>query len=297
MGDGLSIEPTPTIIRTRCGPIECAVSGEGPAIVALHGGMGGHDQSWLLARSLLTDLHGFRIVAVSRPGYLGTPLGVGRTPAEQADAYAALLDSLGIAATAVATVSAGGPSALQYALRHPGKCWGLILVSACSGRLETPPEIVSRLRFMKLLARVPGFAAIMRKRAMKNPEEAARRSIPDPVVRERTLGHAEAGPLLSALQSSIFDRLRMRLPGTINDTMLFAGLAAYPVEQIAAPIMVVHGTADRVVPFTHAQSIADRAARVEMVAIDGGEHVALFTHLDEVRAKAAKFIAAHRPEV
>jgi pimeloyl-ACP methyl ester carboxylesterase len=43
------------------------------------------------------------------------------TPAAQADAFAALLDALGIARIDVIAVSAGATSALQLALRHPDK--------------------------------------------------------------------------------------------------------------------------------------------------------------------------------
>ena len=277
------------------GPVECAVAGEGPTILALHGGMGGHDQSWLLARSLLADPQGYRIVAPSRPGYLGTPLRVGRAPEDQADAYADLLDALGIPTVAVAAVSAGGPSALQFALRHPARCWGLVLVSACSGRLETPPAIIAQLRVMRLVALVPGLAAIMRRRAERNPQNLARRSIADPLIRERTLNHPVAGALLRALQLGIFDRLRQRLPGTINDTIRFAGLDAYPIERLAVPVLVVHGKADRVVSFTHAEAVAGQAPHAALMAIENGEHVALFTHLDEVRTRAARFLAQHRP--
>ena len=77
-------EPHPAMIETRLGRVECAVSGEGPAILLLHGAMGGCDQSLLLGRSALGN-SGFRFIAVSRPGYLGTPLASGKAPEHQAD--------------------------------------------------------------------------------------------------------------------------------------------------------------------------------------------------------------------
>jgi pimeloyl-ACP methyl ester carboxylesterase len=275
-------------------PLDHTSTGEGTAILALHGGMGGLDQSQLLARALLGDAQGFRVIAVSRPGYLDTPIEAGRTPEHQADLYAQLLDNLGIESVVVAAVSAGGLSALQFAIRHPRKCRALILVSCCTGRLETPPEIQSRLRVMPLLARVPGLAALMRWKIARSSEETARRSIADPEIRARTFGHAEAGAMLRALQLSVFDRLRERLPGTINDVTLFAELDRTAFDQISAPALIIHGSADRVVPFSHAQAAAKGLPRGELFAIEGGEHVALFTHLDEVRARTAKFLSALR---
>jgi len=273
-------------------PLDHASGGEGQAFLALHGGMGGIDQSQLLARALLGNAKGYRVVAVSRPGYLDTPLYIGPTPEEQADLYAQLLDTLGLDKVVVAAVSAGGVSALQFALRHPDRCRALILVSCCTGRLETPPEIQSRMKVMNLLSRIPGLAALMRWKIGRNWDETARRSVADPQVRARTLAHAQAGAMLRDLQLSVFGRLRDRLLGTMNDVALFSEMAPLTFETISVPALVIHGTGDRVVPFAHAQEAADGIPRAELFAIEGGEHVALFTHLDEVRARTAKFLSA-----
>ncbi|MET0278283.1 MAG: alpha/beta hydrolase [Pseudorhodoplanes sp.] len=273
-------------------PLDYTSTGDGRAILALHGGMGGIDQSQLLVRALLGEARGFRVIAVSRPGYPDTPLEAGRTPEQQADLYAQLLGQLGIESVVVTAVSAGGVSALQFAIRHPEKCRALILVSCCTGRLETPPEIQSRLRVMSMLTRVPGIAALMRWKVARSSEETARRSVADPEIRARTVGHPEAGSMLLALQLSVFDRLRRRLPGTLNDIALLAELDRIPFEQISAPALVIHGTGDRVVPFAHAQEAADGIPSAELFAIEGGEHVAMFTHLDEVRARTAGFLEA-----
>ena len=277
-------------MRPSAGPLDHASSGDGPAFLALHGGMGGIDQSQLLARALLGGAHRHRVIAVSRPGYPGTPLGTGPAPEDQADLYARLLDRYDIEKAAVAAVSAGGISALQFALRHPDRCRALVLMSCCTGRLATPPEILSRMRVMNLLSRVPGLAALMRWKIAKDFDAAARRSIADPDIRMRTLAHPEAGAMLRQLQLSVFERLRERLPGTSNDTSRFAELLPFPFEKISAPALVLHGAGDRVVPFAHAEMVAAGLPRVELFAIEGGEHVALFTHLDEVRERLAGFL-------
>ena len=97
------------VARTAAGPIEYFSVGEGPAILGMHGTPGGFDQVALIGETV--EARGFRIVGWSRPGYLGTPLEVGRTPAEQADAAAALLDTLGIDRVCVYGASGGGPAA------------------------------------------------------------------------------------------------------------------------------------------------------------------------------------------
>lgn len=283
--------PRASIIKTSLGAVEAIDAGTGSSLLALHGGMGGHDQSWLLARAMLADLTRHRVLAVSRPGYLGTPLAQGETPEAQADLYAALLDTLRIDSSFVAAVSAGGPSALHFALRHPRRCRGLILVSTATGRLDVPDEIESRLRIMSVLAHIPGLPRLLRRKASKDPRAAASRSIRDPDLRDRTLADPVAGPLLRALQDSVMQRLAARLPGTINDTRRFGTLPAIALERLTVPVLVIHGAADPVVPFAHGQNVADRAPDARLVRIDGGEHVALFTHLGLVRAEVEAFLA------
>ena len=273
-------------------PLRYVSTGEGEAILSVHGGMGGLDQSLLLAKALLGDAADRRVVAVSRPGYPGTALERGASPEQQADLYARLLDDLGIDTAWVTAISAGGPSALQFALRHRQRCRGLVLVSCCTGRLDVPPDVVSRLRVMKFLARVPGLTALMRWRVAKASDETARRSIADPQLRARTLAHPQAGPMLRNLQIDVFRDLSQRLPGTTNDVTLFSTLDRIAFERIDVPALIIHGTGDRVVPFSHAQNAAAAMPQAQLMAIEDGEHVALFTHLDDVRARTARFLAS-----
>ncbi|HEY9012527.1 MAG TPA: alpha/beta hydrolase [Devosia sp.] len=263
--------------------------GHGPALLAVHGAMGGADQSWLLGRALLTQIETRRVIAVSRPGYPGTPLTLGRTPEAQADLYARLLDALGIERTTIAAVSAGGPSALHFALRHPDRCDGLILVSAPTSALDVPERQVRRMRVFGLLSRIPGAVALMRRHAAKDPDAADRRAIPDDDLRRRTLADPERAALLRLLQSSVLDRLDQRIPGSLNDTKLFRQLPPIPLEEITVPVLILHAVDDPVVPFAQAESAAQRLPRARLVALGGGGHVALFTHLDEVRAAVEAF--------
>ena len=129
------------IIETACGPIEYAVKGEGATVLICHGGGGGYDQGLLFS----WPEYGFQFVAPSRPGYLRTPLEVGKTFEAQADAYVALLDALDIHEVAVLGTSGGGPSALQFALRYPDRCWGIILLSAISQSIPAYPIFMQQL--------------------------------------------------------------------------------------------------------------------------------------------------------
>lgn len=82
------------LVRTARGVIECATHGSGPAVLAIHGAGGGFDQGPDIAGAR-ADV-GFRVIAPSRFGYLRTPVPSDASDEAQADAYAAVLDALGI---------------------------------------------------------------------------------------------------------------------------------------------------------------------------------------------------------
>ncbi|MCW2284121.1 pimeloyl-ACP methyl ester carboxylesterase [Rhodoblastus acidophilus] len=296
--DAARADATASVFRTqtRLGPVEHTDDGDGPAFLALHGGMGGYDQSLLLAKTLLAAPASQRVIALSRPGYLGAPLLSGATLDEHADLYAALLDRLAIDRAVVAAVSAGGPSAIAFAARHPDRCAGLILVSTPSGRFDSPDEVVKRLRHFEILCRIPGVARFFAWANRRNPRKAAARAIRDPDTLQRTLAHPEAARLLFALQGSVFERLAERLPGTIADVSALAALPPLPFHRISSPTLVIHGEADSVVPFAHGRRSAHEIAGAEFCKIPAGEHVCLFTHLDEVRQRVGAFLRRAREE-
>jgi len=122
------------LLNTRCGPIEYQESGAGVPLLAVHGSGGGHDQGMAFAGALAA--HGIRVIAMSRFGYLRTPMPADASAAAQADAHVCLLDALGIPKAAVMGGSAGAPSALQMPLRHPDRVSALVLLVPVSLRAE-----------------------------------------------------------------------------------------------------------------------------------------------------------------
>jgi pimeloyl-ACP methyl ester carboxylesterase len=288
--DVLADAPPPVQVSTPRGRVELVDEGEGPAILALHGAMGGWDQSLLLARTLAPPGH--RVVALSRPGYLGTALEVAPSPEAQAELYADVLRALDLREVVVLAVSGGGPSAIELAARHPARCRALVLVSTCGARVTTPLPL--RFQLLRLAGSWRWLAgALERRAAAADPETSASRSIPDAALRARTLADPEAGPLLRALLASTSHRLADRLVGTLNDVDV-TRTRDLPLAAVRVPTLVVHGTADRIVPFdAHGKALAAAIAGATLAALDGGDHVAIFTHREEARARVATFLAAH----
>ena len=279
--------PLPQLhLFTSCGgPLEYADEGQGPPLVAIHGAMGGYDQSLILARSLALNDH--RSIALSRPGYLGSPLSSGATPQAQSTRCRELLDHLEEPKAIVAAISGGGPCALSFALQYPERCRGLILVSTIGSSMSN--KIPLSFRLMTTLARRSFFAKRIEAKMSKSLDRAIERSIPDASQREETLSHPEAGPLFKASLASIGELLAQRLEGTANDIAVSRDFDL-PLEQIGVPALVIHGRGDSVAPFKHGQELAERLPNAQAFFIDGGQHVALFTHMDEIRAQVRAFV-------
>lgn len=144
------------VMATRCGPIEYQEAGQGMPLLMVHGSGGGHDQGMAFAR-VLTQ-HGIRVIAMSRFGYLRTPRPADASPEAQADAHACLLDALGVAKAAVVGASAGAPSALQTAIRHPDRVSALVLLVPIVYKPHTVAESAPPLsdRFDAMLMRLLG---------------------------------------------------------------------------------------------------------------------------------------------
>jgi pimeloyl-ACP methyl ester carboxylesterase len=262
-----------TTIATAVGPVEYAERGSGEPLLAVHGTLGGCDQG--LVATEFFRANGFRIIAPSRPGYLGTPLATGRRSSEQAGAMAALLDAIGIDKTAVFAGSGGGPAAYALAANCPDRVTRLVQVdSVCLpippfpfARLSAKdPSIRLQLWFLRH-ATVPMLTMMFRRFGGESPEEAgahAARVASDPV----RVAHLEA----IYLASSGWARRRA---GFDNDSTEFKALGPLNLEAITCPTLIMHATLDASVPPENAQHAHRRIAGSELYWMRGS-HVAFF---------------------
>jgi len=288
----LSKKLSPKTLDTELGTVEYVEVGEGPVVVALHGAMGGYDQSIILAQTIGST--GYRYIGMTRPGYLGTPIKSGRKPEAQGDLIAALLDALGVQGAGVVAVSGGGPAALFFGLRHSTRCRGLILVSTCADIVEM--SIPFSFKITQFLARFPWFVKRIQRSAEKDLVNVARRSICDPEILERTVNDTETWPLFSTMLLSTSYRMGDRILGTENDIEI-TRTTTYPLEDLVVPVLIIHGTDDRLVQFDkHVKQYETRIPGAEILAVKGGEHVAIFTHRKIIREKVNAFMIDHLNE-
>jgi pimeloyl-ACP methyl ester carboxylesterase len=137
------------VFSSSYGDIEYLLKGTGPTILVSHGVTGGIDQGMGMAEDFIDSE--YQLLLISRFGYLKSSIPGNPTAALQADVYCELLNHLGIDEVFILGNSAGGTSALQFAIRHPEMCKGLILISSnapVEAKSGNPPSFIFRCDFL-----------------------------------------------------------------------------------------------------------------------------------------------------
>jgi pimeloyl-ACP methyl ester carboxylesterase len=270
-----SLDQRSRVLETALGPVQLAREGEGPPVLVLHGGPGGFDQGLAWSRHLRDG--GCEVVAVSRPGYLRTPLQSGATPADQADLCSAVLDVLDIGRVAVLGFSSGGASAVHFAARHPERATALFLDSAILLPYRPPISALQRATFestpliwlsYQLVTRGPRLMLPLMVEGLatglsKEQKKAAATWIAADAARLQSLQE----------QSASVAPKRYRQPGWINDQRNERDLVALPFDDVAVPTLIAHGGNDAVVPLEHATNAMNKISGAELVVVDEGHHL------------------------
>ncbi|HTQ73473.1 MAG TPA: alpha/beta hydrolase [Burkholderiales bacterium] len=279
------------IAQTRCGSIEYASAGEGDAVLIVHGAGGGIDQGMDAAKGLAAA--GFRVVAVSRFGYLRTPLPADASPEAQADAHACLLDALGIKRAAVVGASAGAPSAMQFALRHPERCSALVLLVPAAyvprpgGAPSLTPPPWTEFLFDTALRSDFLYWAWMR---LANRIMVANILATPPEVLEKADAdeRARAAQLLEHTLP-----VSERRQGFVNDARVTLSLQRYDLERIRVPTLVIAVADDRFGIWHAARYTAEHIPGARLVGYPTGGHVWIGHHKDML-GEIARFLAQQR---
>ncbi len=271
------------ISPTRNGPIEYATWGQGPPVLVIHGAGGGFDQGRLIAEACGGE--GFRWIAPSRFGYLGSPLPPDASTAAQADAFADLLDHLGIERVDVLAFSGGAPPALQFAERHPERVRRIALLSSAP---FTPyaPDTQARALPDWLYQALFGNDAIYWTLSRLAPAALGRAFDARPELRAGLSAdeHAFVSRLVDAFMPASH-----RLDGVRNEGAAIDPRAAYALEGIAAPALVVHARDDRLNDFAISEALCHRLPNADFVSFERGGHL-LLGHHAEVRERVSAFL-------
>jgi len=215
----------------------------------------------------------FRCIAVENRGTGRSPKSPGPYSIEElADDAAEALDGR---RAHVAGFSMGGYIAQTLALRHPQLVERLVLVCTGTGGpayLPTPADTI----------------AAWEANANKTPAEFARASMP---LSFRP-GWTEEHPV--RFEQLLRDRLEFPTPprcwrAQYDACWRFVEQHSH-VEEIAAHTLVVHGDADRIVPYQNGVELARRIPGSELVRFAGAGHLLFLEEPDRFNAVVAAFL-------
>lgn len=211
-----------------------------------------------------THLHGARAVSPIRAilsSRLGLPFPVAYTLTDMSEDAVGLLDALGIARAHVVGASMGGMIAQLMAVNHPDRVGSLVSVMSSSGARGLPG---AEPRVQKLLLRRP-VKNLDRAQAVALGEEVQRAiAYPDP---------ARDPGAFAELAGKSYDRgfnplgTRRQLLAIVHD-----GPRGERLARITAPTLVIHGVADPLVPFAHAEELVKRIPGARLERIEAMAH-------------------------
>ena len=277
-------------IQTSCGPIEYEQAGQGVPLLMIHGSGGGHDQGMAFAGPLAR--HGVRVIAVSRFGYLGTPRPAVASPQAQADAHVCLLDALGIERAAVLGASAGAPSALQMAIRHPQRVSALVLVVPIAYKpgtvADSAPPVSSEQDAW--LLRLLGSDFVFWAGLQLAREQVFRYMLATP-PELIAAASAQERARVNALADRVLP-VSLRAAGLRDDTRLGKSLREVALESVRAPTLAISARDDAFGTYAGAQYTASRIAGAKFLGFEEGGHL-LVGRDDEVQRAVLEHVVVN----
>lgn len=234
----------PTVVVSGI-PIHYELTGSGPTCLCLVHGAGGSTGVWVRQLEELADIA--QIVALDLPGH-GQSGGRGCDRIEDyVKVVRGFLDATGLVKVVLCGHSMGGAVAQAFALAHPGRLAGLVLVGT-GARLRVLPKIFELLerdypegvRFISRLAVSPGAPEV----------------------------------LVESLISQTLNTPRPVLLGDFRACDAFDVMAR--LREIPTPTLVICGTHDQLTPPKYAQFLQHHiaGARLELIA-EAGHYVQL----------------------
>lgn len=211
---------------------------------------------------------GIRWVSFDRPGYGGsTPL-LGRDVASAATCVSSVADALGIDRFAVMGHSGGGPHALACAALLPDR-----VIAAVSAAGLAPFDAEGLDWFVGM---APSGEASLRAaaggRAAKERYEA---SAPEDDPGFIKADHAALEGEWSWVMDVVRPALAAGPGGLIDDDLAYVAPWGFAPAQVTAPLLLLHGGRDRIVPSAHSEWLARRCPSAELRLFPDDGHISI----------------------
>jgi len=195
------------------------------------------------------------------------------TIAQLAEDAVGLLDALGLGSAHVLGVSMGGMVAQELALSHPGRVRTLTLgCTYCGGdgSSRASPEVTQRL--------AEGSMSGDRERAVRAYWEA-----------NVSAGFAEDAQAYAAYRANALNR-RVAIPVIAAQLQAIAAHETLTrLHQLTMPTLIIHGTADQIIPVENAYLIAAHIPSSRLEIFDGTGHLFFLERPD----RSAELVREH----
>ncbi|WP_327369677.1 alpha/beta fold hydrolase [Streptomyces sp. NBC_01217] len=200
---------------------------------------------------------GIRWVSYDRPGYGGSTPHPGRDIASAAADVSAIADTLGIGRFAVMGHSGGGPHALACAALLPER-----VVGAVSGAGLAPYDAEGLDWFAGM---APSGAAELRAsvRGRAALEDLLISSDFDPEM-FTPADHAALDGVWAWLGAVAGKGMDNGIGAMVDDDLAYVGPWGFDPARVAAPVLLLHGGEDRVVPSSHGEWLARHCRTAEL---------------------------------
>jgi len=181
----------------------------------------------------------------------------------------AVVDALHLDRFGLYAMSAGGPAAIAYAVRHPDRVTRLVLASTQASFGWAPPEVIGRFRRMLALFetdwQTPAVTNMMVELLAPNADDVERRVLGE-FLRRSGSGPAVAGFFRAHTQIDTSEQAR----------------------QLSVPTLVIHARDDPAVKIEAGRTLAALIPNVRFEIVEGG-HMEGTGGTPEVRARIIKF--------
>lgn len=165
-------------------------------------------------------------------------------------------------------------SAAYFALRHPDRCWGLVLADAIT---QAPPG--SSVRIVRGMNSLPdGLAWLMTRLAI---HVGLPLMVRDAETRSMMRVFFENHPISA------------RRAGVENDLAKIHALDEFHWEAVHTPALLIHGDRDPLIPLVYSQRVASRMPNAELSIVPGGGHECLVSHRQQVAPRLNAFLHMH----
>jgi pimeloyl-ACP methyl ester carboxylesterase len=267
----------------------------GPVVVAVHG-LGGSCLNWAAVAPLLTP-H-CRVLAPDLAGHgLTEARGRGTSVGANQVLLHRFIETVADRPVILVGNSMGGLVALLEAAAEPDAVAGLVLVDAALPLVPARPDPLVTIAFAAYATPGVGRFVLARRRTAPAPAQVALvlrmccvdpSRVPAPVVAhhvemiEARAGYADAGrDFLVAARS-------------VLATVTVAGARAYRrrMAAVRAPVLMVHGARDRLVPLRAARAVARRHPSWRLVVLPDAGHVPQLELPAETAAAILDWLAA-----